>query len=61
MKRAKKTGDLRKDAEPEDVPMLICALGGAAEMKMMDWERYLGIAIDGLRAPGATRLPKRPD
>ncbi len=60
MKRAKKTGDLRKDAEPEDVPMLICALGGAAEMKMMDWERYLGIAIDGLRAPGTSRLPKRP-
>ena len=59
MRRAKKTGDLRKDAEPEDVPMLICALGGAAEMKMMDWERYLGIAIDGFRAPGCTRLPRR--
>jgi hypothetical protein len=28
-------------------------------MKMMDWERYLGIAIDGFRAPGCTRLPKR--
>jgi AcrR family transcriptional regulator len=59
MKRAKKAGALRKDAEPEDVPMLVCALGGAAEMKMMSWERYLGIAIDGLRAPGSTRLPER--
>lgn len=59
MEKAKGTGALRADAEPEDVPMLICALGGAAEMPMMSWERYLAIAIDGLRAPGSTKMPQR--
>jgi AcrR family transcriptional regulator len=59
MDRAKASNDLRKDAEPEDVPMLMCALGGAAEMQMMSGERYLALAIDGFRAPGATPLPKR--
>ena len=60
MERAKAAGALRPDAEPEDVPMFICALGGAAEMRMMSWERYLAIAIDGFRAPGVTPMPKRP-
>jgi AcrR family transcriptional regulator len=60
MKRAKATGALRKDATPEDVPMMTCALGGAAEMKMMSWERYLALVIDGFRAPGSTPMPKRP-
>jgi AcrR family transcriptional regulator len=59
MNRAKAAGALRQDAEPEDVPMMICALGGAAEMTTMSWERYLALAIDGLRAPGSTPLPRR--
>jgi len=59
MERAKQAGELREDAEPEDVPMLMCALGGAAEMHMMSSERYLALAIDGFRAPGATPLPAR--
>jgi AcrR family transcriptional regulator len=59
MDRAKASNDLRSDAEPEDVPMLMCALGGAAEMPMMNPERYLALAIDGFRAPGVTPLPKR--
>jgi AcrR family transcriptional regulator len=59
MDRAKASGDLRKDAEPEDVPMLACPLGGAADMPMMNSERYLALAIDGFRAPGATPLPPR--
>jgi AcrR family transcriptional regulator len=59
MDRAKAEGQLRKDAAPEDVPMLLCALGGAAEMPLMSWERYLAIVIDGFRAPGSTRMPKR--
>jgi AcrR family transcriptional regulator len=60
MDRAKAAGALREDAEPEDVPMLMCALGGAAEMPMMSGERYLALAIDGFRAPGSTPLPARP-
>ena len=61
MNRAKAAGALRDDAEPEDVPMLMCALGGAAEMKMMSGERYLALAIDGFRAPGSTPMPARTD
>jgi AcrR family transcriptional regulator len=60
MERAKAAGELRKDAEPEDVPMLMCALGGAAEMPLMSGERYLALVIDGFRAPGITPMPKRP-
>jgi AcrR family transcriptional regulator len=59
MEKAKGAGALRADAEPEDVPMMICALGGAAEMPMMSWERYLALAIDGMRAPGSTPMPGR--
>jgi hypothetical protein len=28
-------------------------------MTTMSWERYLALAIDGLRAPGSTPLPRR--
>ena len=59
MDKAKAAGALREDAEPEDVPMLMCALGGAAEMQLMSGERYLALAIDGFRAPGSTPMPKR--
>jgi len=59
MDKAKAAGALREDAEPEDVPMLMCALGGAAEMQQMSGERYLALAIDGFRAPGSTPLPPR--
>jgi AcrR family transcriptional regulator len=59
MDRAKASGDLREDAEPADVPMLTCPLGGAAKMPMMNSERFLALVIDGFRAPGATPLPPR--
>jgi AcrR family transcriptional regulator len=63
--RAKKAGVVRRDADWEDVPMMICGLGQitqAAEddaVPFMNWERMLGILLDGIRAPGASRLPKR--
>jgi AcrR family transcriptional regulator len=63
--RAKKAGVVRRDAEWEDVPMMICGLGQitqAAEddaVPFMNWERMLGILLDGIRAPGAGKLPKR--
>jgi len=59
MNKAKATGKLRPDAEPEDVPMMMCALGGAAEAPGMEWERYLALAIDGFRAPGSSPMPPR--
>ena len=67
LKLAQRSGDLRKDAEVEDVPMIICGLGHVSEAasagKMapgMSWERFLAIVLDGLRAPGSDRLPRRP-
>ena len=57
--RAQAAGAVRADARPEDVPMMMCALAGACNNPMTDPERYLGIIVDGLRAPGATPLPPR--
>lgn len=59
---AQRAGGMRKDAVVEDVPTLICALGavmaGAAEsMSSMNWERFVAIMLDGLRAPGEIELP----
>lgn len=58
MGRAQKAGALRSDARPEDVPMLMCALAGAGRNPMTVPERYIGIVLDGLRAPGQTKLPR---
>ena len=59
---AKRTGGMREDAVVEDVPTLICALGavmaGAADsLSSMNWERFVAIMLDGLRAPGGNELP----
>ena len=60
--RAQKAGVVRKDAHPRDIPMLMCALAGTFRNPMSDPDRYIGIALDGLRAgPGArTKLPPAP-
>ena len=54
--RAKESGDLRADARPEDVPMVMCALAGACNHPMSNPERYISLIIDGMRAPGSTPL-----
>lgn len=65
MARAQAAGHVREDAEPRDIPMLMCGLGtstpGASGPFVSDtsWERFLAIVIDGFRAPGATRMPPR--
>jgi AcrR family transcriptional regulator len=56
MKRAQDAGELRADAEPSDVPMLLCALAGTNRNPKMNPVRYIGIALDGLRAPGRSGL-----
>ncbi|HEX6711929.1 MAG TPA: helix-turn-helix domain-containing protein [Thermoleophilaceae bacterium] len=53
LKRAQKAGMVRKDADARDIPMLMCALAGTYRTPHADVERYLGIMLDGLRAPGA--------
>jgi AcrR family transcriptional regulator len=59
MARAQEAGAVRADAQPEDVPMMMCALAGACNNPMTDPQRYLAILVDGLRAPGATPLTPR--
>jgi len=57
--RAQAAGVVRKDAHPHDIPMLMCALAGTYRNPRSDPDRYIGIALDGLRAgPSAkTKLP----
>jgi hypothetical protein len=66
LRLAQRSGDLRKDAEVEDVPMIVCGLGRVAEAARagqmapgMSSERFLAIVLDGLRAPGSAKLPRR--
>jgi AcrR family transcriptional regulator len=62
VKRAQRSGDLRKDLDWQDIPMVACSLGRitAAEAgpAVGRWPRLVEIAIDGLRAPGSSKLPK---
>jgi AcrR family transcriptional regulator len=59
--KAQRAGEMRKDAVIEDVPTLICGLGavaaGSGNMVELNWERYVEIMLDGLRAPGVNKLP----
>jgi AcrR family transcriptional regulator len=58
---AQEAGGMRRDAVVEDVPTLVCGLGAitacAASMPALNWERYVAIMLDGLRAPGSNPLP----
>jgi AcrR family transcriptional regulator len=58
MRRAQKSGELRPDADPTDVPMMMCALAGTCRNPKMNPKRYIGIVLDGLRSPGAIPLPR---
>ena len=65
LRRAQDAGAVRKDADARDVPMIMCALAGTFRNPHADSDRYMGIVLDGLRAPGSkqTKLPPstRPD
>jgi AcrR family transcriptional regulator len=62
VKRAQLSGDLRKDLEWEDIPMIACGVGRMTQVEMGPgtgrWPRLVEIILDGLRAPGSSRLPK---
>jgi AcrR family transcriptional regulator len=62
VKRAQRSGDLRKDLLWEDIPMIACGLGritqATAGPATGRWPRLVEIIIDGLRAPGSSKLPK---
>ena len=53
MGRGQAAGVIRPDAEPRDVPMMMCALAGTFRNPHADPERYIGIVLDGLRPAGA--------
>ncbi len=59
MGRGQAAGAIRPDAEPRDVPMMMCALAGTFRNPHADPERYIGIVLDGLRATPEpqTKLP----
>jgi AcrR family transcriptional regulator len=62
MARAQREGGMRQDAIVGDIPTLICGLGAitagaSGTMPELNWERYVAIMLDGLRAPGQEPLP----
>ena len=62
VKRAQRSGDLRRDLEWEDVPMIACSLGSVTQSTVGPaagrWPRLIEIILDGLRVPGTKKLPK---
>jgi AcrR family transcriptional regulator len=62
VKRAQRTGELRKDLQWEDIPMIACGLGRITRATdgpdVGRWPRLVEIVIDGLRAPGSAKLPR---
>jgi AcrR family transcriptional regulator len=61
VKRAQKSGDLRRDLVWEDIPMIACGLGRITQAAdgpaAGRWPRLVEIVLDGLRSPGSGKLP----
>jgi AcrR family transcriptional regulator len=61
VKRAQRSGELRRDLIGEDIPMIACGLGRIAQATEGPasgrWPRLVEIILDGLRAPGSGKLP----
>jgi AcrR family transcriptional regulator len=62
VERAQRSGQLRRDLEWQDVPMIACGLGSVTQSSSIvsigRWPRLVEIILDGLRAPGSGKLPK---
>jgi AcrR family transcriptional regulator len=62
VKRAQRSGDLRKDLDWQDIPMIACSMGSVTQATMGPgegrWPRLVELIIDGMRAPGSSKLPK---
>ncbi|MBV8431486.1 MAG: TetR/AcrR family transcriptional regulator [Solirubrobacterales bacterium] len=62
VKRAQGSGQLRRDLEWEDIPMIACGLGSVTQASPVPsvgrWPRLVEIILDGLRAPGSGKLPR---
>jgi AcrR family transcriptional regulator len=64
VKRAQRSGELRKDLSWEDLPMIACSVGRIAQTEVGPatgrWPRLVEIILDGLRSPGSSKLPRSP-
>lgn len=62
VKRAQRAGQLRRDLDWQDIPMIACGLGRVTHngppASVGRWPRLVEILLDGLRAPGSEKLPK---
>lgn len=60
LRRAQKAGVVRKDANPRDIPMIMCALAGTFRNPHADTDRYIGIVLDGMRVADGrqSKLPR---
>jgi AcrR family transcriptional regulator len=62
VKRAQRSGELRRDLAWQDIPMIACGLGRITQATVGPatgrWPRLVEIILDGLRAPGSGRLPR---
>ena len=62
VKRAQRSGQLRRDLQWEDIPMIACGLGritqGGPPPSVGRWPRLVEIILDGLRSPGSGKLPR---
>jgi AcrR family transcriptional regulator len=62
VKRTQRAGELRKDLEWEDIPMIACGCGRITQVESGPgtgrWPRLVEIILDGLRTPGSSKLPK---
>ena len=62
IKRAQRSGDLRRDLQWQDVPMIACGIGRVTGIDVGPgtgrWPRMVEIILDGLRAPGNAQLPR---
>ncbi len=62
VKRAQRSGQLRRDLDWQDIPMIACGLGSVTHAppppSVGRWPRLVEIILDGLRAPGSGKLPR---
>jgi AcrR family transcriptional regulator len=62
IKRAQRSGKLRRDLVWEDIPMIACGLGRITQAALGPatgrWPRLVEIILDGLRSPGSGKLPR---
>jgi AcrR family transcriptional regulator len=54
--RAQEAGAVRADLRVDDIPLMMCGLGAVVQ-NGRDWQRYMRLVLDGMRACGSDPLP----